>query len=583
MKNLLKSFLYHFDLFKSPIFLLFNSKVKIPSNFSCFVSMILLGFLVFYFSQSDLFARQNPISSAQYISTQARPKLDFDSHNMDFAFGITDGNNVFYMNSTIFTISIENLFRYSSTGEIFAGDSKTVQNCKESDFHDHIDKFHELGLKSAFCAENSNFSIEGYWDEKIVKYIQVVVWPCNNLTSNNSCRPREEINAFMMDKYLNIFYTDTIIDVNNYKSPIQNSYKTLYFALDSVMVKKMTLNFKKVVLRSDEGLIFQEDTHTESFMFGSRELETMSNNGDCFGSYVIYSSSETYVITRRYQKLQEAIANLGGLANSLLWFGYLITSIEKEFIVFAMIMNRLYIFSEEKKKKTLTLLKNTSIESKPPDERNCNQNEVKGEENKPKITLCEAVFIKPIIPPNDIFLEHFSEMDEKYIPKAKTKISRLKTFFTREKNKKQELYMSFIEFCKVKFSFSWMKLNKREKLTKEALRIFRKEIDIVELIQKLHDIDKLKLLLLDPMQCQLFNLIAKPLLHLNDVRKNEYRMSNNMKMMMKLQNSKENISLEKVQEYYKKVKNQGSKANALDQRLANMIDVNIINDISCQI
>lgn len=92
-------------------------------------------------------------------------------------------------------------------------------------------------------------------------------------------------------------------------------------------------------------------------------------------------------------------------------------------------------------------------------------------------------------------------------------MTRLKSLFQckkRENNKDNVLKLSFWEFLKVNYQIPWMKLTDREKIMKTALKIYKKEIDILNIIKKLHDIDKIKNILLNEEQIKSFQLIKKP-------------------------------------------------------------------------
>ena len=118
--------------------------------------------------------------------------------------------------------------------------------------------------------------------------------------------------------------------------------------MDGQISKKITFYFKLAKFNSDNGLIFSNDQSLNSFLFDKFEVDVMSYTTEWVGNILLYSSSEIYVVTRRYQKLQEVIANLGGLANALFILGYILTSLEKQFVYFKILMNRLYVLVKPK-------------------------------------------------------------------------------------------------------------------------------------------------------------------------------------------------------------------------------------------
>ena len=661
MSQIFGNLIYHLDLFKSPIYLLFNSKIKVPSKFSCFFSICISCFLITFFFQSDLIAKKRPTSSIQSIVSSTRPRLDFNYENMAFAFGLTDSQNRFQYDPTFFKFDLRSQ-TVSSTGEMLEENIIELKPCNESDFKTHGNAYQELGLNQALCPERGNFTLEGYWNEKVTKYFYIWVTLCKNDTTNGGCKSQEVIHSFFQEKYFSIFYSDSIIDVNNYEKPLQNTYKTSFFLLDSIISKKMTINFKKGNFLNDDGIILENEISQEFFMFGNIEMDYLSGNEQYLGNIVLHSSSEICFITRRYQKLQEAIANLGGLANALLLIGYVFTFLEKEFIVFYMLMNRLYTFSENKQNltasKTFNTLQdyikdtennennkkpelNSSIyqskleknnikdlnsndeasirrieryveknQTSPKSKPKQDKNERKSEFNSIKMSqsiihsnMDKSVqknfkiinFIKPKTLSIDTFcLEHYSDESIKGKQPEKAKIStkikksstnlknvfglKLKKFINSQKNdSKEENNLNFLEFIKIKYPLPFIKLTRKEKLYKEAINKYHEEMDVVNIIQKIHDIDKLKIILFNPEQCQLFNLLAKPIIS-TKFNKNNVRnsLSTNMKMTLNLESLKENLNVDKLENYYLKMKNEGKKASEIDQRLINMLEKNII-------
>ena len=646
--GIINKLIYHLDLFKSPFTFLFNSKVKISSKFSSLLSIGISIFLISYFFQSDLFQKKRPNSSTQTISSPSRPRLDFNYDNMGLAFALMDSENLYYYDNSYFTYEVKNLI-YASSGELLEQDVKELQPCNATDFISHGNAYNDLALEKAFCPTTGNLTLEGYWNEKIVKYSYIQLSLCKNKTSNFTCRTPQEIFDYFQDKYFTIFYSDNSIDVNNYENPMKKTYKTSFFMMDYTISKKITMNFKKVYFINDDGLIFSNEISTESFMFGNIEMDYLSNNLEYIGIITLYSSSDIYVVTRNYQKLQEAIANLGGLANALLLLGYCITFLEKEYIVFNKIMNKIYTFSEDNKNlhcqknikalKTIVLKnvdndnnqkKNTdykysetnkrinsqislnlfekiyspaknqrkssvrnSIEKRYSPTRNqrklSERNSIimetslyKNCEKYPKIT-----FICPKnLPKDSFYLDHFSETDlknenpEKNKNKRVTLASSFKTKFksliTNNKDNKTKNSLSFCEFLKIKLKLPFIKLTKKDKLYKEAFRQYKKKIDLVDVIHKIHDIDKLKVILFNPEQCKLFNLLAKPVISDKTIRNNQRKsqLSGNVKMAMCLENLNEDLGLEKLENYYLKMKAEGKEASKIDQRLVSMIDEN---------
>jgi hypothetical protein len=141
---------------------------------------------------------------------------------------------------------------------------------------------------------------------------------------------------------------------------------------------------------------------------------------------------------------------------------------------------------------------------------------------------------------NDSFhLKHYSEENEKEdqssaVPKGKKaeikktkksesnkeKVKKSKIGVLKEKikqiffkNKKKIFTVDFFQYLFTKFKRAF-KLNIGEmgKMILQAEKKYCEELDIINLLHKIHDIEKLKILLLDPDQLALFNCLTKPLI-----------------------------------------------------------------------
>lgn len=519
MLKIVRSLGYHIDLFKTPMSLPYDSQKKVSSFFSSLISLGLIIFLLIFFFQSDIFVKQNPISSVQSIPTQKRPKLDFNQENMTIALGLTDYENNIVEDPSVFNLTLY-AYGYKGSGqETLYEENRTLVKCKEEFFPKNHEDFSKLRMSQFLCLEKNDFTLEGYWDEDIVKYIDITLYKCLNETSNgNSCKSDEEIHEFFKDKYLAIFFSDNKINVNNYESPIQNIYKTRFFLMDPRISKKITFYFKSVEFNNDDGMIFSNGKSIFSFLFGNFEVDYVSENAEWIGTILLYSSSEIYTVKRRFQKIQEVIANLGGLANALFLMGFLLTTLEKQFIFFKIFIGRVYNMESESSKNK----KNLNFDQY--------QSQVKGLDST-FIRKSEDLRIKPF--PLKSKKENFLVLDRP----IKKKKGLLRTFFDKIINFFQSLYkqvtitidgeirrnsgdrkrftISFFEFIRVKYKLPFIRLCFKEEIISSAMKIYQKEIDILHIIDKLHEIDKIKTIVMDKNQRKQFKEFPKP----NIVRK----------------------------------------------------------------
>ena len=104
----------------------------------------------------------------------------------------------------------------------------------------------------------------------------------------------------------------------------------------------------------------------------------------------------------------------------------------------------------------------------------------------------------------------------------------------------------------------------------EAYKLYPLEIDLIQIVKKLQEIDKLKTIPLNPEQRILLNLLAKPTLNVNQEKKfiEVLRMKK-----MKLSVLKDtDININKLQIYYKKMQRERTNGNEIDKRLLELLD-----------
>lgn len=110
----------------------------------------------------------------------------------------------------------------------------------------------------------------------------------------------------------------------------------------------------------------------------------------------------------------------------------------------------------------------------------------------------------------------------------------------------------------------------KEKLFLKAEKIYESEVDVVNILQRLQNLEKLKLILLNEKQISLFNLMAKPMIYSekSETKEGGYYMSEMISATVKKENLKYAL------EYYEKLGMTGN-LNEIDQRLFNLLDQNI--------
>ena len=612
--------LLYLDLFKLPISLYFDGYTKRTSLLGILFSLGIYVFLLYSFSNSDFFYKKSPSVVYQSSQIQHAKRIRFDDKIL-VVVAVGDALNRRYMDESIFTIK----FKYYPTAT--TPTYKTLLPCtvKDVDFNQSL--YQTLRLEGSYCLQNKSFDLEGYWDEDFVSYVMINIYQCDNETSNGKCKSQEEINSFFRDpvfpKYLAAFYHDAQIDFYDYQNPIKTVYKTDFIAIDSNFRKKTQFYFKTTHLTTDDGIIFSSLNTQSNFMFHSKETDFLSRTTliDPYAQFLFFASKEEVRCTRRYQKLPEILGSLTGIAHLIMFICMLVSNTGTYISTLETISNQLYVFPDLKQKKII--------------ENDRAQKQKMQFSNKKR--LLGMIMEKPIFSPHVISLNTKDDIQSSRImnfasdiqiekksitilpkPSLKSnffnelqsqKSSEKKCFgekgdneidstkrlepakskfglkFTKKnggdninipsETKKNRLQLSFFGYLEYIFrTILCLKKLPEHLIISKAENAFRKDLDIVNIISKLHDFEKLKILLLNEDQLFLFNYLSKPLITFNDseLAINEENLDQSHMKMSKLmgyRRSSKNMS--EVAESYNRVQ-EAKNSDKINKKLIELFD-----------
>ena len=124
-------------------------------------------------------------------------------------------------------------------------------------------------------------------------------------------------------------------------------------------------------------------------------------------------------------------------------------------------------------------------------------------------------------------------------------------------------------------------MHKKLKLLFTAKNKIQDQLDIKNILEKLHEIDKIKYLLLNPQQLLLFQLISKPEILTDE---DDHEKNNNAEYLIaSIMKKYEDASDEKIEElviYYNEIKNKAGKKD-LDSRLLELLNDDVKDFLEC--
>ena len=212
--------------------------------------------------------------------------------------------------------------------------------CKEEDVNN--DYFIEKGLNDFYCLdltefENNAFDFGGFFDGEFVNLLKIDIMKCNEGELNYKgipCGSEQEQNNLISNQiFASLMVVNSIIDVNDYKSPIKRNIKNLAFGIDSFIIKNLQVCFQNIIIETDDGWIFRniETRSTLSYSSHGFDINFISSFSDgsyyknVLGGFYMHTQSQTTNYSRTYMKIQDVLANVGGILKVLTAIGFSIS------------------------------------------------------------------------------------------------------------------------------------------------------------------------------------------------------------------------------------------------------------------
>ena len=171
----------------------------------------------------------------------------------------------------------------------------------------------------------------------------------NSSDSDIICKSEEEINSVMQNGWLQITYVSSYIDFNNYSNPIQYITEDSYINLDVSMNKQLYIYFSSLEIYSENNIIFSNRKKETSTKQDTTITDIISVLDDgVISSVMVCPSFSIEKYYRKYIKIQEIGASIGGLYSGLSLIIVIIYSYHKYKYTEMKIINELFAFGSEK-------------------------------------------------------------------------------------------------------------------------------------------------------------------------------------------------------------------------------------------
>jgi hypothetical protein len=203
--------------------------------------------------------------------------------------------------------------------------------CDKEEYYGEYLKYFNLSVREFYCLDktdssNKNRTLWGKFGD-IVPYgfINIYVNKCDYTSKTSNCYSEEEINSKLAIGYMTLSWLDNFIDHKNTTQAAQLYMKAVSNEFSVSLGKKYFLNYRQVDYYTDIGYVFT-DQNVEKFYTMEPFYESSSLNPTSLSllSLFITNSQTLQVYHRSYLKLQNLLANIGGVIKGVVFIAILL-------------------------------------------------------------------------------------------------------------------------------------------------------------------------------------------------------------------------------------------------------------------
>ena len=327
MFNKLRDFIIFIDLFGHTPSFVIKDKLKYKSFFGGIMSSLIfiIGITLLAVFSIELFEKKAPSINLSTRLYHNPHKLNY-FNNFEFIIGILNENYepeineaIFYAKGYISTTKKNELGNQKEDIEIdLVPCDQTLSESK------NFDLFKDIKLSGFYCIskkqsniDSSEIYVNEFWGNENFRMLQVKLYACQNTTEKKNCASQEKINEYLNFRTLKIYIVDNYVSTHEYKKPFEKGLKEYFFYVTQKYRISLTQYLTHVYIESDDGYIFT--THKKDYNFKLDEMieHTFYNQLDYFADFTIQLKNMIIDYRRKYYKLQDLIAQVGGVFSTL--------------------------------------------------------------------------------------------------------------------------------------------------------------------------------------------------------------------------------------------------------------------------
>ena len=369
------------DLFGREPKLYYKEKPKRKTYFGSFATITYaVIYIAFFVYKINKMLQKADVSFYEtYVYTNGTPEIEVNNENFYGGFSLGDPStqktfideSIYYPRGFfIYAKKINNEWKY---------ERKTLkfETCQLNQFGSKYRKvFSDVPLDNLYCVIYEEENIErlrGYMTTNDYSFIQIDFVPCNNLTNNNTCKPKEELDKIFLNTFIEFKMQDLELTPQIYKTPVQFERKDVKGFAFKNLYQKIYTHLQIVNIETDEDIIGFKDFHIknekylkyeESFVHTNpRENDIYNTPGEPLCTVIIQLAGKVLTQKRTYPKLIDVLGEVGGFMEVVYSFFKVILILITDILYDISLVNNLFSFNMVKKVIIIKNLKRKEIEN----------------------------------------------------------------------------------------------------------------------------------------------------------------------------------------------------------------------------
>ena len=205
-----------------------------------------------------------------------------------------------------------------------------------------IKKYYDMSSEQYYSIEHPKFKwpkmSHGTFNPK-KEFYTVILKKCeqnylNEIFGNKySCKSENEINEFFKFGVIHFNYIDQYVDILKHDEPNKKYFYRLENTLDINNYSINHLNFNPTIIKTNCGFIFNHINEVLSYSFDRADVFTHEVHGDIYMGYSLWLSNRVSYNERTYKTIQDALSEVGGVAQSIMFIAVFINNFFNKYII----------------------------------------------------------------------------------------------------------------------------------------------------------------------------------------------------------------------------------------------------------